>query len=540
VVLLIATANVGTLLLLRTAKRRRDVAVRIALGASHARLARQALVESVLLALLGAVVGLILARWFSGIVRVTLLPNLAPTDRVIDGTVLIVSVVAATGAGLLAGMSPLAQLGRRDLSAELRTGGHGASGRFVFQNALVALQVALCTLLLVGAGLFVHSLQRVQSQDLGFSTAHLLYVTLDFRGQVSGLDRDFVHAEAAHRLETLPGVTGVTVVEGMPFSSHHIPPISVPGVPSFLSSGVQPPIMYGATPSYLEMMDVTLRQGRLITASDRRGTPLVVLVNETMARSLWPGQRAVGKCVRAGYASSFDSDPETMADAAPCREVVGVVRDSRARSLRIERNEAKLMQYYVPFAQIPVPPVPDFAVVHGILIRTADPARLASSVQRAIQSTATLPVYARVRPYQDLIDPQLRSWRLGATLFSAFGVLALGIAAVGLFGVVSYLVTQRTQEIGVRLALGGTGLTVGRLVVWDAVRMAAIGAGAGLVLAMAGAPLVQSMLFQTSAREPVSAIGAALVLLLVAIAAAAVPAWRASQVSPMTALRTDA
>ncbi|MEP7347407.1 MAG: ABC transporter permease, partial [Gemmatimonadaceae bacterium] len=209
VVLLIATANVGTLLLLRAAKRRREVAVRIALGANRARLARQSIAESLVLALLGCGVGLILARWFAEAVRLVLLPNLAATERVIDGTVLIASIVAATGAGLLAGLSPLAQLGRRNLSLELRTGGHGASARFLFQNVLVAMQVALCTVLLVGAGLFVRSLQRVQSQDLGFSTAHLLYVSLDFRGRVPALDRDAAHQNATRFLQTVPGVSRV-------------------------------------------------------------------------------------------------------------------------------------------------------------------------------------------------------------------------------------------------------------------------------------------------------------------------------------------
>jgi ABC-type antimicrobial peptide transport system permease subunit len=218
-----------------------------------------------------------------------------------------------------------------------------------------------------------------------------------------------------------------------------------------------------------------------------------------------------------------------------------VVRDSRARSLRTDGNEAKLMQYYVPFPQIPAPPFPNFRAAHGILVRTAaeDPRRLASSVQRLIQGTSSVPLYARVRPYQDLIDPQLRSWRLGATLFSAFGGLALGIASVGLFAVVSYLVSQRTQEIGVRLALGGTRAMVARLVVWDALRMAGLGALAGAVTSLAGAPLVQAMLFQTSARETAIALAAVTALLAVAVGAGALPAWRASLVSPMHALRAD-
>ena len=232
-----------------------------------------------------------------------------------------------------------------------------------------------------------------------------------------------------------------------------------------------------------------------------------------------------------------------MAAAAflPCREVVGVVRDSRARSLRTEGGEAKLMQYYVPIGQTPAAPFPDVPEIHGILVRTAgEPERMVAPVQRIVQSTSTLPVYARVRPYQTLIDPQLRSWRLGATLFSAFGVLALGIATVGLFAVVSYLVSQRTQEIGVRLALGGSGGRVARLVVWDAVRIASVGGAVGLVMALAGGSIVQSMLFATSAREPGIMLLAAVLLLGVTVGAAAVPAWRAGRVSPMTVLRGNA
>jgi ABC-type antimicrobial peptide transport system permease subunit len=287
-------------------------------------------------------------------------------------------------------------------------------------------------------------------------------------------------------------------------------------------------------------MGVRLREGRLFTERDGRGAPLVMLVNETMARTVWPGGSAIGKCVRAGSPPSFDDDPMAAAAFLPCREVVGVVRDSRARSLRTEGNEDKLMQYYVPFSQLPPVPAANAANVHAILVQTEGASsRLVAPVQRIIQGTSDVQVYARARPYQELIDPQLRTWRLGATLFSAFGALALGIAAVGLFAVVSYLVTQRTQEIGVRLALGGRGLVVARIVVRDALRMAGAGVAAGVLVAMAVSPLVQSMLFHTSAREAGIVTVAAAILLAVTVGAAAIPAWRASRVSPMTALRTD-
>jgi predicted permease len=543
VVLLIATANVGTLLLLRAARRRRDVAIRMTLGAGRQELARQLVVESLVLALAGCATGLVLSRWLAAVVRVTLLPNVTTGDRIVDPAVLAVSIGAASAAGLLASLGPLAQLGRRNLSAELRAGGgHGTSGRFVFQHALLALQVALSMVLVIGAGLFVQSLRRVQSQDLGFSTSRLLHVDLDFRGAVPGPERDRVHEVATRRIASIPGVTGVTVVQGMPFSSHNIPPMSVPGYAMPSPAVQQLPIMYAATPMYLEMMGVRLIGGRLFTPRDTAGTPLVVLVNETMARTMWPGQSALGKCVKAGYAGSPElGDPMAAAAFLPCREVVGVVRDSRARSLRTEGNEATLMQYYVPIGQTPAAPFPDVPNIHGILVRTAgDPERMVAPVQRIIQSTSALPVYARVRPYRTLIDPQLRSWRLGAMLFSAFGALALGIATVGLFAVVSYLVSQRTQEIGVRLALGGSAGRVAGVVVRDAVRMASVGGGVGLMVALAGGSVVQSMLFATSAREPAVIATAALVLLAVTVAAAAVPAWRAGRVSPMTVLRGDA
>jgi len=542
VVMLIATANVGTLLLLRAAKRRREAAIRLSLGARLMHLARQSVVESLLLSLVGCGLGLVLARWIGAIVRATLLPNVAALTEFIEPKVLVVSVAIACTAGLLASLGPIAQLTRRNLSLELRAGGgHGASGRVTYQHALVAVQVAMSVVLLIGAGLFVRSLQRVESQDLGFSTARLLQVTLDFRVPMPGPEHDRALAEAAQRIVTLPGVTGVTVVQGMPFSSHNIPPIHVPGYAMPSPAAQQLPIMYAATPAYLDMMGVKLREGRLFTRGDTTGTPLVVLVNETMARTMWPGRSAIGGCVQAGHASDPTlGDPMSAAAFLPCRTVVGVVRDSRARSLRAEGNEAKLMQYYVPLGQAPPAPFPNVPEYHGILVRAGgEPERWVTPIQRMIQSTSARPVYARVSPYQTLIDPQLRSWRLGATLFSAFGLLALTIAALGLFAVVSYLVSQRTREIGVRLALGGSTSAIARLVVRDAVKMTAVGGVIGIATAVVAAPLLQPLLFETSTREPVVLIAAAVVLSVVTVSAAAVPAWRAGCVSPMIVMQAD-
>jgi hypothetical protein len=287
-------------------------------------------------------------------------------------------------------------------------------------------------------------------------------------------------------------------------------------------------------------MGVTLRAGRLFTENDHRGSALVVLVNESMARNLGPGQSALGKCIRLGFDPAANQ-PSPLAPATlPCREVVGVVRDSRARSIRPAGNEARLMQYYVPFGQQPAPMMQNVSEVNGLLVRTVgDPDRLIASVQRFIQGSVASPVYARVGTYEDLLDPQIRPWRLGATLFSALGTLALIIAGVGLFAIVSYLVTQRLREIGIRLALGATDAGIARLVVGGAMRLVGIGAALGALAAVSLAPVVQPMLFETSAYDFGVIAGVAGMLALVVAAASALPAWRASRVSPIVALQTE-
>ena len=538
-VLLVALANVATLLLLRAARRRREMAVRLALGAHRARLARQLLVEGWLLSGVGAAAALLVARWTSDIVRATLLPDLAPSERLIDSGTLALTIAAAVLGGVVAGLAPLIQAGRRDVAAELH-GGRASSGRLRVQRTLIIGQVTLCTVLLFGAGLFVRSLQRLEAQDLGFSTSRLLLVSFDFHDAVTGAERDRAYVGAAQRLAAMRGVTGATVVMSMPFGNFNVPPISVPGRAEPPSVGGQLPYLYTATPTYLRLMGVTLREGRLFSQGDGRGSPLVVLVNETMARSLWPGESAVGKCIHVGFDPAA-SEPSPLAPATlPCRQIVGVVRDSRVRSIRPTDNEGRLMQYYVPFGQQPAPFMAGASQINGLLVGTVDdPSRMIALVQRFLQASATTPLYARVSPYEDLLDPQIRPWRLGASLFSALGGLALAIAAVGLFAVVSYLVTQRLREIGIRLALGGTSGSIARLVVGGATRLVAVGAAIGAIAAFALAPLMQSMLFETSAYDfGVIAVVAA-VLSVVAMAASAIPAWRASRVSPSRTLQAE-
>ena len=306
-------------------------------------------------------------------------------------------------------------------------------------------------------------------------------------------------------------------------------------------AGQQLPIMYPATADYMCVMGVSLVSGRLVTENDKASSQLVAVINQTMANDVWPGQNPIGKCFRSGLVAGKNSP--IASPTLPCREVVGVVRDSRARSLRTDGHEAKLSQYYIPFEQVPSPGTfapADAPSISGIIVSTTgSPATMIAPVQRLIQGSSTLPVYADVRLYQDLLDPQLRPLRLGASLFSLFAVLALCIAIVGLYAVTSFAVAERTKEMGVRMALGGTSALIGRLVVTDALRTVGIGIAAGLVLALSAAPLVQSMLFETSARETSIVLAAGALLLLVSVVAAAVPAWRAAQVNPMVSLDAD-
>lgn len=540
VVMLVATANVATLLLLRAQRRRHELAVRVALGVARMRLARMLVTESVMLTVAGAALGLVASRWIAEATRLVLLPGVAPAEGGMRPTTIAAALLAAIVVGGLATLPAAVRAARMPAWREMQGHSRAAARTPRSQRTLVLAQVALSTVLLAGAGLFVRSLDRVRSQDLGFGTEGLLWVTLDFRDALPATARDRVHEDAVRRLTSVPGVTAASVAQGVPFGPHSIPPLAVPGMAEVPNVNGQIPIMYGATPEWLRLMDVRLKEGRLLTERDDRAAPLVVLVNETMARSVWPGQRAVGQCIRVGFELDANGEPVLAPPTLPCREVVGVVADSRARSLDPGGGEGALMQYWVPFAQLPEVPFPDVPRVFGMLVGvTGDVDATMARVQRVVQGTSAVPVYAQVRPYQELIDPQMRSWRLGASLFTALGVLAVAMAAVGLFGVVSYLVTLRTRELGVRHALGGSWGRIAGGVVLDAVRLVGLGVVAGVVLAFLAGPFVEPLLFRTSGRDALVLGGAAVVLLLVAVGAAGGPAFRAGRVSPMEALRGE-
>lgn len=543
IVFLIAVANVTNLLLLRAVRRRREIAVRLAIGAGRRRLIQQLTVESLLLAATGGVLALFLASWGGEAVRILLMPGMAAAERIVQPRVLAITALGTIIAGLFAGLVPALRASRPSLVADLTSGGGTTPDhRAGLRTALLLAQSALSVVLLVGAGLFVTSLHKVQAQDLGFSAEHVLLATMKFAGSSTPATQDALYAQAAERVARLAGVEATTLAQAVPFEGHNVPPIAVPGRADFPDPRQQAPFLNAATPTYFRVLGMHLRAGREFTAADREGSPLVIIVNASMARGLWPAGDALGKCVRVG--TEPGKPPESLVAPAtlPCREVVGIVNDARPRSIREESGQAR-MQYYIPFGQVPTLGFggpSSIGEVWGLLVRTAgDPRRAAPRVQRAMQSFAADLPFTDVRPLQETLDRQIRPWRLGATMFSVFGALALVLAAVGLYGVLAYSVAQRTREMGVRMALGAPRGDVVRLVMGEGIRVVAAGLVLGGGVALAAGRFVASLLFETSTLDPMVYGTVAITLLVVAGAASAIPAWRAASVDPSVALRTD-
>jgi predicted permease len=540
-VLLIATANVANLLLARSLRRRREHAVRLALGVARGRLLLEKAAEGVLLGLLGGVVAIALALWAGGLLRTALFPWVAWDDaELLWRTVGFVALVSVA-AGVVAALVPAGQASAVDLSRWLQAGSRRiAGGRSRLRSGLQIVQAALSVILLVGAGLFVRSLDRVQKVDLGIESEGLISIGLERFDEVGSRDQNAgveeaerFAAELQARLGRLPGVAAVTSTVGSsPFGGAWAIGIRVPGLderPRFETGG---PYVHAVTPGYFETVGTSILRGRGITAADGLGAPRVALVNETLARVYWPGADPIGKCLIVGVESGEDAPPEP-----PCSEVVGVVENAR----RFDIFEGESGLYYVPRAQRQLE---SGSSVGRFFVRARDPrpramAQLAESLRREIVAFAPDLSQLRVQSLEERISPQLRSWRLGAALFSAFGALALVVAAVGLYSVLSFEVAGRRHEIGVRSALGASRATLQRQVILDGVRVIGLGAIAGSIAALLIAPAIRSQLYGVEPTDPVSHGAVVVLLLLVAALASWVPARRATRVPPTEALRTD-
>ena len=517
IVLLIACANVGNLLLARAFGRRREIAVRLALGVGRGRLLRQLLTESLLLALLGAAVGVMLAQWAGGIVRVLLLGNTVEANAITDARVLLYALGAAIVTGVLTGMAPAVMLRRDDLTTALRAGAReGTYHRSRLRIALLVLQGALSVVLLVGAGLFVRSLRNVRGLDLGYDPSSVLYVEAQMRGvRLAPEAREELHDRLRERAAQLPLAAHAARGIAVPFWMSITQTLSVAGIDSVHHLGDF--YYHAVSPEYFPAMGTRLLRGRGIEPTDTKSSAPVMVVSASMARTLWPGRDALGQCVRVG------------ADTMPCTTVVGIAQDIRRESL----SEDTGLQYYVPITQA--------NGGGGLFVRTraSNGGPMAEEVRKALQAEMPGVSYVTVTPLADIVAPELRSWTLGATMFTAFGVLALVLAGVGLYSVIAYNVAQRTHELGVRLALGAQGRDLVRLVLGEGVRLMTIGLALGAVAALLAGRWVGPLLFETTATDPVVFGGVAALLGGVAALACVLPSARAARVEPAIALRAD-
>ena len=519
IVLLIACANVTNLMLARILRRRREVAMRLALGVSRARLVRQLLTESLLLALLGCAAGLALAQWGGAALRVLVMPAAAADGVLTDWRTLAVASAFAVVAGAVITIGPALLTIRGDLAATLRAGAReGTHQRSSFRSALLIAQGALSVILLIGAGLFVRSLDNARAMPLGYDAEPVLMA----RPNLRGLEMDSVTmVQYQQRLletaQAIPGVESAARVNTRPFSTN-MELLYVDGIDSVQKLGRF--VIQFATPEYFKVMNTRVLRGRSFTVADDGRAPRVTVVSESMARALWPGSDAIGRCIRIS------------ADTMPCTTVIGIAEDAAYNNL----TEEKRLTHYLPVAQSRYPGSGNI-----LLLRTAgrEPASRIETVRRALQRVMPGQGYVTVQPLEEFVDAQRRSWILGATMFVAFGVLALLVAAVGLYGVISYNVAQRMHELGVRIALGAQSRDVVKLVTGQGLSFAAAGVAIGLGAAALAARWIQPLLFQQSAQDPATYAAVGMLIILVALLASAVPAFRATRADPNTVLRSD-
>ena len=519
IVLVIAATNVTNLLIARALRRQRETAVRLALGAGTGRLLSQSLTESLLLALLSAGAAMLAARWASA----GILPLLGAAPEGIARELFDWRSFAATFAislvvGIGVGVMPALLLRRADLAHSLRGGARGGmvEGQRA-RGALLVVQGALSTVLLIGAFLFVRSLDRVRSMPMGYDVEHVLIVNRVIRGPFPGVDAvKAMTSSLVSEAQSLPQVEAAAWVVSTPFLSTSNVPIWVEGGDD---TGQSAMITYQvSTPDYFRTMGTRILRGRGLEATDRAGAPDVAVISESMARDLWPGREALGACFRA------------RSDTMPCITVVGVAEDMVQRDI----TAAQRYHYYLSLDQS------TRSLGNAMVVRVrGDAPAEAEGIQHALQAVLPANAYLNVRPLRTVVSDSQRSWRLGATMFGAFGLLALVVAAVGLYGVIAYDVAQRFHELGVRIALGASRGRILRLVIGASGRLMLIGVSLGVVVAALSARWIEPLLFRQPARDPVAYLSVVAVMLLVAVVASAMPAWRASSADPASALRSD-
>jgi len=524
-VLLVACVNVAGMLLARAAGRRREVAIRLAIGAGRGRLVRQLVTEGLLLFVLGGAAGLAVASWLKSLLLalVPQLPVPIALDLPLDGRVLAFTAAVSLIAGVLTGLAPALQASRQAVVPALKDDARGGGRSQRLRHVLVASQVALALLLVVAAGLFLRALQGAARIDPGFDPTNVELASLDLT--LAGLDeaagREFARS-LLERVRALPGVESASLsrqlaLDGSGFGLGGVRPADhdLPGDRSMLG-----PDWNIVTPGFFETMGIRLVDGRPFSDSDREGTPRVAIINETLARQLWPRERAVGRRL-VNPAGGPNNEDIVM-------EVVGVEKDRKYRSL----GEAPRGYIYVPLAQQYFPRV-------NLLVKRAGGPSAVPVVRQIVRDLEpNLPI-VQAQALSDYVGIGLLPQRVALSVAGSLGVVGLLLAAIGIYGVTAYSVSRRTREIGLRIALGATPHTVLRLVLSEGVRLAGIGVGVGLLAALAASRVIASLLYGIGPSDPVTYLAAAGIFAAVTVAATWIPARRAATLDPMRALRDE-
>jgi len=525
-VLLIACANVANLLLARAMTRHKEMAIRSALGASRIRVVRQLLTESVLLSLAGGALGLMLAVWWSDLLVALGKENIPRALQVgLDWRVLGFTLLVSVLTGVIFGLVPAIHSSKTELTESLKEGGRGSgegARRNRIRGVLVVSELAIAVVLLVGAGLLIQSLWRLRQVSPGFESQSLLtfVVGIPEVKYPTGKQAQFYHDLVA-RVESLPGVRSASAVIPLPLSGDAFS-ISFETEGRPMAKGNQPSADFFAIgDSYFRTLGVSILKGRDFNERDNKQAPGVIIVNQAFARKFFPDEDPVGKRIKPGIAT--DTDEPAM------REIVGMVSDVRNRNLSSELRPG----YFVPAAQIP------FNQMTMIVRTTSDPHSLITAVQNEVHSIdKELPVF-NVKTMDEYIAATVAAPRFNATLLVIFAAVALVLTIVGLYGVMSYSVAQRTNEIGIRMALGAQTRDVLRLIVSQGFKLVLLGLAIGLAGAFALMRIIASLLFGVTTKDPLTFAAVAVVLAFVALLACYIPARRATRLDPLRALRYE-
>lgn len=533
-VLLIACVNVANLQLARATTRAREFAIRSALGASQSRVIRQLLTESILLGLAGGALGLMLAAWGTQ-AALKVLPETLPRaqDVGVDGRVLIFTLIASIVAGVLFGLAPALKIARPNLQETLKESGRGASGtRHRAQGVFVVMEMAMALVLLIGAGLMIRSLLDLWNVNPGFNPRGVLTFAVSLSpslGTSATSSRNAIR-EMDERLKDIPGVESVSSTGGaLPMSGDNEFPFWLGGEPKPADqSGMKQSLFYLAQPGYLSVMGVPLHRGRFFTQDDNEHSPPVIVIDESFAHEYFPNQDPIGKRINIGI---INTEPE----------IVGIVGHVKHWGLDTD-GDAKhpiVAQVYMPLMQIPDefwsgPPQA------AIVVRTkGSPAGMVPAIRDTIEKMNGENVMYETKSMEEVVADSLAARRFSMILLGVFAALALLLSSIGIYGVISYVVGQRTHEIGIRMALGAQRNHVLRLMLGEGMKMALVGVAIGIAAALGLTQLMASMLFGVSATDPITFCGVALVLTSVALAACYIPARRAMRVDPMVALRYE-